>query len=71
MLRYYWPVVTYRTPINKTEHKLSTSLGCKSCAEAKETIRSWAADVQILSARVDVYDGSSFPLKKIRTYRLF
>lgn len=70
MVRYYWPVVTYRTK-DKTEHKLSTSLSCKSCAEAKQIIRSWAADVQILSARVDVYDGSSFPIKKIRTYRLF
>lgn len=70
MVRYYWPVVTYKTK-DKAEHKLSTTLRCKSCAEAKRVIRSWAEDVQILSARVDVYDGSYFPLKKIRTYRLF
>lgn len=70
MIRLYWPVITYRTT-DKTDRKLSTMFSCKSCAEAKETIRSWAADVQVLSARVDVYDGSSFPIKKIRTYRLF
>jgi hypothetical protein len=70
MHRLYWPVVTYRT-IDRKEHKLSTSLSCKSCAEAKETIRTWANDVQILTARIDVYDGSVFPIRKIRTYHLF
>ena len=70
MLRFYWPVVTYRG-IGKTVHKLSTSMCCKSCAEAKQTIRAWADSVQILTARIDVYDGSVFPIRKIRTYRLF
>lgn len=70
MFRLYWPVVTYRT-INKTEHKLSTAFSCKSCGEAKQTIRAWADDVQILTARIDVYDGSVFPIRKIRTYYLF
>lgn len=68
--KLYWPVITYQDN-DKSIRKFSTSLGCKTCGEAKATIRSWAEDFHIRSARVDVYNCSVFPAKKIRTYNLF
>lgn len=70
MHRMYWPVITYRNNDGTTQ-KFSTTNGCHNCKEARAVIRSWAKDFHILSARVDVYDASTFPLRKIRVYNFF
>lgn len=70
MRRLYWPVISYRDD-DGSARKFSTANGCRNCEEARATIRLWAKDFHILSARVDVYDASSFPLQKIRTYNFF
>lgn len=69
MNRLYWPVITYRNGV--ITDKLSTSAPCHSLKKAREQIRFWAEDFHILSARIDVYDRSVFPVKKIRTYNFF
>ena len=70
MHRLYWPVITYRDR-DGSARKFSTSNACHTRAEARDVIRTWAQDFHILSARVDVYDASTFPVRKIRTYNFF
>ena len=69
MNRLYWPVIVYQNGV--LTDKLSTSSPCHTRAEARAVIHAWAEDFHILSARVDVYDGSIFPIRKIRTYNFF
>lgn len=69
MNKLFWPVITHRNGI--IDSKLSTSTPFHSLKEARDQISLWAQDFHILSARVDVYDGSVFPVRKIRTYNFF
>lgn len=69
-LRLYWPVITYQDK-DKTIRKLSTPYGYTRYRDAKEAIQFWSVDFHLRSARIDVYDCSVFPIKKVRTYNLF
>jgi len=70
MYRLYWPVIKFRDH-EGSARTFSTCGPCHTRAQARDVIRTWAEDFHILSARVDVYDGSVFPVRKIRTYNFF
>ena len=70
MHRLFWPVITYRDN-DGSARKFSTANACHNLSEARAVIRSWTQTFHILTAKVDVYDASTFPLRKIRTYNFF